>query len=82
MLKGAVQMLRRCRPYVVFEHGLGAADCYGTRPESVFDLFTGCGLRLSLMNDWLASGGAQDAPREAFAEEFNSARNFYFMAHP
>jgi len=82
VLKGAVQMLRRCRPYVVFEHGLGAADCYGTRPESVFDLFTGCGLRLSLMNDWLASGGRKTLSREAFAEEFNSARNFYFMAHP
>jgi hypothetical protein len=75
------ETLRRCRPYVVFEHGLGAADCYGTRPEMVFDLFTRCGLRLSLMNDWLAYGGFKTLSREAFSEEFDSARNYDFMAH-
>ena len=82
VLKGAVQMLRRYQPYVVFECGLGAADCYGTRPEMVFDLLTGCGLRLSLMGDWLASGGRKKLSREAFADEFNSGRDYYFMAHP
>jgi hypothetical protein len=48
----------------------------------VFDLLTGCGLRLALMSEWLASGGRKSLSREAFADEFNSARNYYFLAHP
>src|SRR4030095_15292398 len=59
VLRGGIGMLRRCRPFVVFEHGLGAADCYGTRPEHVFDLLSDCGLRVSLMKDWLQQGSAK-----------------------
>jgi hypothetical protein len=81
VLRGAAAMLRRDRPFVVFEHGQGAADCYGTRPEQVFDLFAECGLRLSLMGDWLA-GGRSALSREAFVDEFDAARNYYFLAHP
>ena len=75
-------MLRRNRPFVVFEHGLGAADCYGTRPEQVFDLLSDCGLRVSLMKDWLEHGSARAFTRAAFAEEFDTGRNFYYLAHP
>jgi FkbM family methyltransferase len=82
VLRGSVETLLRCRPYVIFEHGLGAADSYGTRPEMVFDLLTRCGLRLALMSDWLASSGRKTLSREAFTDEFNSARNYYFLAHP
>jgi FkbM family methyltransferase len=82
VFRGAAGMLRRCRPFVVFEHGLGAADCYGTRPEQVFDLLAECGLGLSLMKDWLEHGSAKAFSRAAFADEFDSARNYYFLAHP
>jgi FkbM family methyltransferase len=82
VLRGSTDLLLRCRPYVIFEHGLGAADVYGTRPEMVFDLLSGCGLRLSLMSHWLTSGGRKTLSREGFADEFNSARNYYFLAHP
>jgi len=82
VLRGGLEMLRRCRPFVVFEHGMGAADCYGTRPEMVFDLFADCGLRLSLMGDWLDSRGKRTLSRDAFMDEFNAVRNYYFLAHP
>ena len=82
VLRGAVETLRRARPYVVFEHGLGAADCYGTTPEMVHDLLSACGLRVALMKDWLASEGREALSRAAFADEFASGRNYYFMAHP
>ena len=75
-------MLRRCRPFVVFEHGLGAADCYGARPEQVFDLLSDCGLRVSLMKDWLEHGSTKGFTRAALAEEFDMRRNYYFLAHP
>lgn len=81
VFQGAVRTMARCRPVVVFEHGLGGADQFGTKPEQVFDLLQEeCGLELSLMEDWLK--GREPLTRKAFASEFNSHRNFYFMAHP
>jgi FkbM family methyltransferase len=80
VLRGAVKTLTRWLPYVVFEHGLGAADHYGTRPEEVYDLFRACGLRVSLMSDWLARRDA--LTRRQFARQFDRKLNFYFLAHP
>jgi len=82
VLKGATATLKRCRPYVVFEHGRGAADCYGTTPGQVYDLLAGCGLRISVMGDWLEAGSGKTLGREAFAEQFETGRNYYFVAHP
>lgn len=80
VLRGGRETLRRWQPVVVFEHGLGAADVYGTRPEVLFDELQACGLRVSLMADWLA--GRADLTRASFVDEFDTARNYYFMAHP
>ena len=63
-------------------HGIGAADCYGTRPEHVFDLLADCGLGISLMKDWLEHGTAKAFTRAAFSEEFDTGSNFYYLAHP
>ncbi len=81
VLRGALRTIRRSKPYVIFEHGLGAADFYGTTPEEVYDLLTARGgLRVSLMADWLAGRGPLS--REQFCDQFQRAANFYFMAHP
>ena len=37
VFKGAVQLLRKFHPVVVFEHGLGAADFYNANPEELYD---------------------------------------------
>lgn len=81
VLRGAAGTIRRCRPVVIFEHGSGGADCYGTTPEQVFDLLTvECGLQVSLMKCWLAGEGPLS--REGFAAQFHERINYYFMAHP
>lgn len=82
VLRGATETLGRCRPYVIFEHGLGGADHYGTRPEMVHDLLTAAGLRVSLMADWLRMPDAPGFSREAFADQFDRGLNFYYLAHP
>lgn len=46
VLRGATQTLERYRPVVLFEHGVGGADLYGTHPHQVFDLLDGVGLRI------------------------------------
>lgn len=81
VLRGGIEMLRRSRPFIVFEHGLGGSDFYGTRPEHVHDLLADCRLRISLMGDWLESEGEKTFSREAFAEQFDKGLNYYFLAH-
>ena len=41
VLRGASQTLRTHRPLLLFEHGAGAAEYYGTRHQDVFDLLVG-----------------------------------------
>jgi FkbM family methyltransferase len=83
VFKGAIETIRTSRPVIVFEHGRGAADYYGTTPESVYELLAGpCGLRLFLMAEWLEGGGRASLSREAFREQFSTGANYYFMAAP
>jgi FkbM family methyltransferase len=80
VLEGALKTICRSQPCIVFEHGLGAADCYGTRPEQVYELLTAqCGLSVFLMKSWLARGAA--LTRAEFAHQFDTGENYYFMAH-
>jgi len=81
VLRGATAMLKRDQPIVVFEHGLGAADFYGTRPEHVHDVLVGqCGMEIWTMDDWLR--GAAPMSLAAFREQFDKCLNYYFLAGP
>jgi len=80
VLRGGRETLRRTRPIVVFECGLGGSDAYGVRPSDVFRTLEGIGLRVSLLSSWL-----KDAPpltREGFIDQYEKSLNFYFVAHP
>ena len=80
VLRGATDTIRRCQPHIVFEHGKGAAEFYGTRSEQVYDLLVEtCGLRVSLPPDWLA--GRPPLDRDGFVSQFGGP-NWYFLAHP
>ena len=81
VLRGAVETIKRCHPAIVFEHGLGAADCYGTTPEDIYGLLVDtCGLRCFIMEKWLQSNGTDSLNRLQFGDEFRSGRNYYFLA--
>ncbi len=41
VLKGAMQTLRRHHPIVLFEHGVGSANVYGTSPDQIHALLAG-----------------------------------------
>jgi FkbM family methyltransferase len=80
VLQGGLGTIRRCRPVVVFEHGLGGSDFYGTRPETVYDLLAGAGLDVSLLQRWAGSEAALS--REEFVEQYETNENYYFVAAP
>lgn len=79
VLRGATETLRRCKPVVIFEHGLGASELYGATPEQVFDLFEQCGLRVSLMHRFLKN--QPPLTREEFARHYYRKWNYYFIAY-
>ena len=80
VLQGGVETIRKDRPVIVFEHGLGAADYYGTTPDDLYDLLTKeCHLRIFVMEDWLLEKRALD--KSEFHDQFYQGINFYFMAH-
>ncbi|MBK7937789.1 MAG: FkbM family methyltransferase [Lewinellaceae bacterium] len=79
VLRGAVQTLTRCKPVVIFEHGLGASELYGATPEQVYDLLAQCGLRVSLMDRFLHEGAPMS--RETFCAHYYGKKNYYFIAY-
>ncbi|MBP2674388.1 MAG: Methyltransferase FkbM family [Deltaproteobacteria bacterium] len=80
---GAIETIKRNRPVIVFEHGIGAADYYETTPNNIYDLLAvQCGLKLFLMEGWLESNGKAFLSKEAFCEQFSTGNNYYFMAAP
>lgn len=46
VMRGAAETLARHRPFVIFEHGIGGADLYGSKPGEVYDVLDGAGLRI------------------------------------
>jgi FkbM family methyltransferase len=75
-LEGARATLTAHHPLIVFEHGLGSADHYGTSPDDVHDLLTGLDYRIFDLQG--------DGPyhRAAFAHAFHTAARVNFMARP
>ncbi len=81
VLKGGAATIARCKPVIVFEHGLGASDHYGTTPDMIYDLLVEtCGLRIGLLEDYLSNG--KGLSREAFRRQFHESLNYYFVAFP
>ena len=81
VLRGARETINRWRPHIVFEHGLGGSDYYGTKPQDVYELLVDdCGLRISLLERFLKR--RRSLTRDEFVQQFESGANYYFVAHP
>ena len=75
VVEGGIQMIKRHQPIVIFEHGRGAADHYGTRPEHMFELLCRmAGLRIFD----LEGNGPYDLQR--FVATFDSGARWNFVA--
>lgn len=81
VIAGALEHIRRDRPVLIFEHGLGASEHYGTTPEALHDLLTQqCGLQIYLLDDYLQH--AAPLAKSRFCEQFYQKLNYYFVAAP
>ena len=81
VLKGAIQTIKKHQPVIIFEHGLGAADVYGTTPEMMYELLVEqCGMQISLMECWLKDKPAFS--KQTFCQQFYENLNYYYIAYP
>jgi FkbM family methyltransferase len=79
VLRGATAVLERSHPFIVFEHGLGGADVYGTTPQDVFDLLANLGYRTATLRQWLERRPAMT--RDSFVDCFYAGTCYYFISY-
>lgn len=79
VLLGAMKVLQKNKPLVLFECGLGGADVYGTTPDQLYNLFAECGLGISTIEYFNAR--KQPFSKEEFNGQFYKNYNFFFIAY-
>ena len=80
VLQGASRIIERCKPIIVFEHGLGASDIYGTSPEMIYRFFEEKSMKISNLGLWIKGNPPLSA--DNFSDQYYNKRNYYFIAHP
>lgn len=80
VLKGAAELIKRDRPVIVFECGLGGSDVYDTTPAELFTFFADLGYTISLLKNYLKE--EQSLSKTSFEEQYYQKLNYYFVALP
>ena len=81
VLKGAKELVLRCKPVIIFEFGLGANDFYNSSPENLFDFLTNeTALKISSLENWLKNKTSYS--KNEFVNCFNKGDEYYFIAYP
>lgn len=80
VLNGAKKLLATRRPFVIFEHGKGASDHYGTTPNMIFELFSELNYSIQTMKGWL--NNQNRFTKDQFELEYEQSLNYYFIAYP
>lgn len=79
VLEGAKATLQRNRPIVLFECGAPGPDASSNTPERIFDLFSECGMAVSLI-EYHLRGGAPFT-RDEFCGQIYKGYNYFYMAY-
>ncbi len=78
VLKGAKNTLKKHKPIVVFECGLGASEYYGTKPEDVARFFQDIGMKLYTLLQYVQNKAPLTT--DEFVDIFNKNSEYYFVA--
>lgn len=79
VLEGASKIIEKYKPIVVFEHGMGASNHYGTSPAMIFDYFHNKSMRLSTLDNYLSKKNT--LTKVEFEKQYYDKVNYYFIAH-
>ena len=81
VLKGAYNTLKKSKPIIIFEFGLGASDFYKVSPEQFYQyLAEECGYQIYQLKSFLKDG--LFLSKSAFIETYNTRKDYYFVASP
>jgi FkbM family methyltransferase len=81
VLKGAVQVLKKWQPVVIFESGLGASEYYGTKPDELYRFLTvETGLSISTLKAYIKH--RPSLSQKEFEIHFKNNTEYYYVAHP
>lgn len=79
VLQGAKHTIQRCKPYILFEFGVGASNYYNTSPDDIFTYFAEKSMSISLLSEWIA--GKPCLTLEQLKKHYADNSEFYFIAH-
>lgn len=81
VLKGAQNTLKKSKPVIIFEFGLGASDYYEVTPEEFYQyLAVECGYQIYVLENFLISGSP--LKKDAFVDTYKEKKDYYFVASP
>ncbi len=81
VMKGGIGTIRRCKPVIIFEFGLGAADFYNSNPGELFTFLNReCGMNISTLKGYLDK--TQSLTESQFCGMFEQGSEYYFVGHP
>lgn len=79
VLKGAEQLLKKDKPIVIFECGLGSSEYYNTQAKDVFDFLNlQIGFKIYTLENWLSKNTSLS--ENEFITCFNTNSEYYFVA--
>ena len=80
VLKGAINIIKKDKPCIIFEFGLGASDFYGTEPEDIYSfLVEDCDLKIFNLSDWV--NNKEPMTLDIFSNTYYNSLEYYFIAH-
>jgi FkbM family methyltransferase len=80
VFRGASETIKRSRPHIIFEHGLGPASCYQSNSELVYDELAALGLEIYRLADFLVNRPPLD--RGGFCDLVNTTEYWNWIAAP
>jgi len=80
VLKGAIKILKRDKPIIIFECGKGASDFYGTNPKELYSFITSeIGMNIFTLQSFINKNKALN--NDQFVEYFDNNKEYYFVAN-
>lgn len=80
VLKGAIKILKRDKPIIIFECGKGASDFYGTNPKDIYTFLNNeIGLDIYTLKSFINNN--QPLDNNEFVEYFDNNKEYYFVAN-
>lgn len=81
VLKGGRILIKKQKPIIIFECGLGASEYYGTSSSEIHQFICNeSGMKISTLLSYVKKG--KPLTEMEFEKSFNSNSDYYFVAHP